>query len=42
MDVVDAENKYKEILASMISAQLNAYAGPVLATMLQEWWDQAL
>jgi hypothetical protein len=42
LEVVDMERKYNNILASMIMAENDAYAGPILKAMFCDWWDYAL
>jgi hypothetical protein len=42
LDVMDMEAKYNIILNSMIVAENDAYASPILKTMYMEWWNHAL
>jgi hypothetical protein len=42
LDVVDMETKYNIILNSMLVAEKDPYASPILKTMYLEWWDHSL
>jgi hypothetical protein len=42
LDVIDMESKYNAIFDSMMVAENDAYASPILKTMYAEWWDHAL
>ena len=42
LDVADMEAKYNAILDSMVDAEKDVYASPIMKTMYAEWWDYAL
>lgn len=42
LEVVDTERKYNNILAGIMVAENDPYAGPILKAMYCEWWDYAL
>lgn len=42
LDVIDMETKYNAIFDSMKIAEIDTYASPILKTMYEEWWNQAL